>query len=88
MPVFRCPGQDTRLWRPEDIFEAPCPHCGESIEFWKDDPRRKCRGCGKDVPNPKLDLGCAQWCKYAKECLGAAVRAQSGQTGKERQNDR
>jgi len=73
MPIVRCPGQDKRFWRSEDVFEAPCPHCGESIEFWKDEPRRKCGHCGKVAPNPKLDLGCAEWCKFAKDCLGVQI---------------
>ena len=29
-----------RYWKPEDIFTAPCPHCGAEIEFWKDEPVR------------------------------------------------
>ena len=73
MAVQNCPGQDRRFWRNEDIFEAPCPHCGEGIEFWKDDPRRTCGHCGKEAPNPKINLGCAQWCKFAKDCLGIVV---------------
>ena len=66
----RCPGQDWRYWTSEDVFDAPCPQCGGLTEFWKTDLRRRCSGCGVVVANPKLDLGCAQWCKYAKECLG------------------
>jgi len=77
MAVFHCPGQDKRFWKPTDIFEAPCPHCGMLIEFWKDEPRQKCRGCGDTVVNPKFDLGCAKWCQYAKECLGVAVSQES-----------
>lgn len=73
MAVFHCPGQDRRFWKPGDIFDAPCPHCGAAIEFWKDEARYKCKGCGETVMNPKLDLGCAKWCKYAKECLGVDV---------------
>lgn len=73
MAVARCPGQDTRFWKPDDIFESPCPHCGASLEFWKDEPQRKCRGCGQFVRNPKINLGCAEWCRYAKECLGVSV---------------
>ena len=72
MPSFRCPGQDTRFWKPEDIFEDPCPHCGKTTDFWKDEPWRRCGSCGKNVPNPKLDLGCAKWCKYAEQCLGVS----------------
>jgi putative nucleotidyltransferase with HDIG domain len=30
------------------------------------------------VVNPKIDLGCAQWCKYAKQCLAVSVKEQAG----------
>ena len=75
MPINRCPGQDQRFWKPTDIFEARCPHCNAAIEFWKDDPRVKCKGCGKAVPNPKFDMGCAEWCQYAEACLGPSAVA-------------
>jgi hypothetical protein len=65
-----CPGQDTRYWKPGDIFEAPCPHCGHSVEFFKDESTRKCRGCHRLVTNPRMDFGCAAYCKYAEQCLG------------------
>jgi hypothetical protein len=66
----RCPGQDTRFWKPEDIFTLNCPHCGNEIEFFKDEPFLGCRKCGKEVKNPRIDLGCAKWCKFADQCLG------------------
>ena len=59
-----------RNWKPEDIFDVQCPFCGLEIEFWKDEPVRLCRGCGNELRNPRINLGCAQWCKSAKECLG------------------
>lgn len=65
-----CPGQDTRFWRPEDIFEIPCGACGAEIEFFKDDVYRRCPSCGARVENPKFNLGCAQWCEHARDCLG------------------
>jgi HD superfamily phosphohydrolase YqeK/ribosomal protein S27E len=65
-----CPGQDTRFWRPGDIFEVACGNCGHEIEFFKDEARRRCPKCGTRVVNPKMSLGCAQWCEHAKECLG------------------
>jgi len=71
MPISQCPGQDKRFWKPDDIFESPCPECGAAIEFWKDDVRRRCRGCGATVANPRFDMGCAAWCKFAAQCLGA-----------------
>ena len=71
--MVRCPGQDQRFWKPEDIFEVECSGCGETIEFFKDEPKLKCRNCGKVVANPKIDLGCAEWCQYAEQCLGVST---------------
>jgi putative nucleotidyltransferase with HDIG domain len=68
--MFRCPGQDQRFWKPEDIFELQCPGCGKSMEFFKDEPKLKCHKCGQIVTNPKIDLGCAEWCQYAEQCIG------------------
>ena len=68
--MFRCPGQDQRYWKPQDIFEVRCSGCGSRIEFFKDEPKLKCRNCGQVVMNPKIDLGCAEWCRYAEQCLG------------------
>ena len=67
---MKCPGQDTRYWKPGDIFEEPCPHCGHAIEFFKDESTRKCRQCHRLVTNPRMDFGCAAYCKYAEQCLG------------------
>ncbi len=71
--MVRCPGQDQRFWKPQDIFEVPCPGCGRAVEFFRDEPTLKCPGCGRVVVNSRLDLGCAQWCKQAEQCLGAAT---------------
>ncbi len=68
--MVKCPGQDERFWKPDDIFEVGCPGCGESMEFFKDEPKLKCRNCGRMVVNPKIDLGCAEWCRYAQQCIG------------------
>lgn len=70
MSKTMCPGQDTRYWRPGDIFEVNCASCGTAVEFWKDESRRRCPRCGTRVQNPRLTMGCAQWCEHAKECLG------------------
>ena len=69
--MFRCPGQDQRFWKPEDIFEVKCQGCGKAVEFFKDEPKLKCRSCSQMVINPKIDLGCAQWCQYAEQCVGS-----------------
>ena len=69
MAETHCPGQDLRYWKLDDVYEVQCAHCGAMIEFFKDDPRRLCKACGKKMLNPRNDMSCTQWCKYAKQCL-------------------
>ncbi len=64
-----CPGQDSRYWKPGDIFEVKCSACGGSVEFFKDEVSRRCR-CGQRIENPRVGLGCARWCGRAEQCLG------------------
>jgi len=82
---MKCPGQDMRFWKPGDIFDTQCPKCGGTVEFFKDEVRRKCR-CGHEIVNPKLDFGCAQWCPYAEQCVGA-VPEEVKETQKAEQKD-
>ncbi|MBI4764270.1 MAG: HD domain-containing protein [Deltaproteobacteria bacterium] len=67
---MKCPGQDSRYWKPGSIFEANCPQCGQEMEFFKDDTTRRCKNCGHRLLNPKMDFGCASYCQYAEQCLG------------------
>lgn len=67
---MKCPGQDSRYWKPGSIFEAKCPKCNEPVEFFKDDPTRKCGKCGHKFVNPNMDFGCAAYCKFADQCIG------------------
>jgi hypothetical protein len=84
---MQCPGQDNRYWSGEAVFELPCPHCGQVLEFFKDDSQRTCKQCGHKVLNPKIDFGCASYCPYAEQCMGALpsdLRARAGNLFKER----
>ena len=67
---MKCPGQDSRNWEAGAIFDAKCPQCGSEVEFFKDEASRKCRKCGAKVANPKMDFGCASYCRFAAQCLG------------------
>ncbi len=68
---MQCPGQDNRYWSGAAVFEIPCPHCGNVLEFFKDDSQRTCKQCGHRVLNPKIDFGCASYCPYAEQCMGS-----------------
>ncbi len=67
---MKCPGQDSRYWKPGAIFDAKCPKCGNEVEFFKDDTTRLCKKCGHRFLNPGLDFGCASYCKYGEQCIG------------------
>ncbi|MCP4022817.1 MAG: HD domain-containing protein [Desulfobacteraceae bacterium] len=67
---MKCPGQDTQYWNPDAIFETKCPECGHPMEFFKDDATRRCGNCKKKIVNPKMDFGCASYCKFAEQCVG------------------
>jgi len=69
---MQCPGQDRAYWKADAVFEVPCPQCGASVEFFKDESSGRCRSCGHRFLNPGADFGCAQWCSLAKECVGFA----------------
>ena len=68
---MKCPGQDMKYWKAGAIFEVQCPKCNTPVEFYKDDTSRKCGNCGHRFVNPNLDFGCACYCPYAEQCLGA-----------------
>ncbi len=78
---MKCPGQDTRYWRFDDIFTVACRECGEQVEFFKDDSVRRCKNCDTLNPNPRLDLGCAEHCKYAAECLKEIAQSTGDKQG-------
>jgi HD superfamily phosphodiesterase len=67
---MKCPGQDSRYWKPGAIFETKCPQCGAEVEFFRDDTTRRCPACGHRLLNPSMDFGCASYCKYAEQCIG------------------
>jgi len=67
---MKCPGQDSRYWKPGAIFDAKCPKCGNEVEFFKDDTTRICKECGHRFLNPGMDFGCASYCQYADQCIG------------------
>ena len=81
--MVRCPGQDKRYWDYDDIYTVRCPYCGNEMEFFKDEPKLRCRVCKQVVRNPKLDLGCAEWCPFAEYCVGVIVKEGLGGSGME-----
>ncbi len=76
----KCPGQDMRYWTSDDVYEEKCPKCGEMIEFFKTDIRLRCPNCKNRVANPRFNMGCAEWCAYAEQCLGPGARGLKSQS--------
>ncbi len=70
----KCPGQDMRYWTADDVHEEKCPECGSEVEFFKTDIRLRCPNCKTRVVNPKFNMGCAEWCAYAEQCLGPGAK--------------
>ena len=47
---LKCPGLDRTLT--VIPVEQPCPQCGEIVEIWSDELKRRCAKCGMVVHNP------------------------------------
>ncbi len=54
-----------------DSVMVRCPDCGRLVEFFTDEPKRRCR-CGKLLLRETLPR-CADWCPAAAQCLGEAI---------------
>lgn len=80
---MRCPGQDRRYWNEDSVFDVPCPECGASVEFFKDETSGRCTNCGHRFRNPGIDFGCATWCSLAEQCLGFVPEGDSAPTSTE-----
>ena len=66
--VDKCPGQNFQDKIPELKYKN-CPKCGKEVELWPPGYLAKCTSCGCEVREESIP-SCADWCKYAKECLG------------------
>ena len=62
-----CPGQD---FRKLTVSYHPCPTCGKAVEFFSDEMQTRCRNC-KTVVSKEQAPTCIQWCKAARQCIGA-----------------
>ena len=66
MTSFGCPGQEKRNLK---IDAIKCQNCGEEIEFFSDEIKRKCPQCKAEVVREVMP-SCVDWCRYAKDCVG------------------
>ena len=58
----KCSRNNSNEWGFDAIFEVECRHCGNLVEFFKDEITRRCPRCRQTVANPRQDYGCGQWC--------------------------
>jgi hypothetical protein len=61
-----CPGSIGLRGTPA-LKEKICPECGGIIEIFAVEPFVKCE-CGFIAYNETL--GCVNWCRYARDCVG------------------
>ena len=66
MMLSKCPGQDSRNIRPENIA---CPQCGYAVEIFTDEVKVRCPKCAHIISRQKLP-SCVDWCMHARECVG------------------
>ena len=66
---FKCPGQDSRNIKVRTIV---CKNCGQEVELFSDEMRRRCPECNGVVAQDALP-SCIDWCRLAKECVGDKV---------------
>lgn len=64
--IFKCPGQDNRNIKTEEV---ECYFCGYKIEFFSGEIKRVCPKC-KNLAFKNRLVSCLDWCKYAQNCLG------------------
>jgi DNA-directed RNA polymerase subunit RPC12/RpoP len=64
--IFKCPGQDKRNIKVENII---CPACGYKLEIFSDEIKVKCPNCRQFACRLRLP-SCVDWCKAARECGG------------------
>jgi endogenous inhibitor of DNA gyrase (YacG/DUF329 family) len=64
---FRCPGGQGGAT--PTIHIRKCPRCGGEVELFSIDMKVDCPSCGQPVFNNVNS--CAEYCKFAEQCLGA-----------------
>lgn len=64
--MAKCPGSDMRDMTAVEVL---CPECGTSVEFFSDEARRTCPGCGTKVTRDAVP-SCAARCTYGLTCIG------------------
>ena len=57
----KCSGNNFLEWGFDSIFEIDRPHCGNSIEFFKNEIIRHFPESEGSVKNTSGDYGCGQW---------------------------
>jgi len=63
---FKCPGQDGRNIKAEEL---QCSECGYKVEIFSDEVKVSCPQCHSLVCRQRLP-SCVDWCKFARECVG------------------
>lgn len=63
---YKCPGQDFRKTKAENIT---CSNCAYITEIFSDEIKVTCPRCDNLICKERLP-SCVDWCRSAKECIG------------------
>ncbi|MGA2157999.1 MAG: hypothetical protein ABSG90_02145 [Dehalococcoidia bacterium] len=82
--IFRCPGNMAQ--GTPTIKIKKCPQCGGEVELFSTDMKMACPSCGQPVFNNVNS--CAEYCRYAEQCLGAETYQRLKKQQKQFKEDR
>ena len=75
----KCTGNNTHEWGSDAIFDVSCKHCGEAVEFFKDEIVRNCHACGETVTNDRKDYGLNNGVRRTQSTQEASARSSNDQ---------
>ena len=69
----KCPGSEKGL----HVSIKKCPKCGEEVEFFSDEIKRKCPKCKLEITATSTP-SCIEWCASARQCMGEKLWKELG----------
>ena len=75
------PGTGQPLLEAGSRSSRPPAPIAAADEFFKDETTRRCKNCGHKIVNPRMDFGCAAYCKLRRAVPGRSAAGTAGPEG-------